>query len=609
MRHFYLLTLLCSVLLSGIAVAQAPLINTNYDKEGKTTAKVTALFSRLPTSGYMPLRLEVKNAQKTERTYKIKCVSNSAADNYSGDDTSKMESEFEYSCPAGTSKTFDIIVPIATSIPYSGADTITSSLEVTLSSGGSTQYEILQSSQIYSKPAVLLSTDLFTQHASVLDSHLTASHTSSSPYSSYGSYDVAFASSIDPTQMPSDWQAYVAYDALVCTDRDWTAMGKGVQNAILEWNRLGGRLVIFRLNNASNFKTLDISSEPTTAGQTEIQRSFGSVSLLYISKITDSNIPDRIRKEVTVPNANKPRQQSILTDFDNGKWSIKKALGKLSFNPTFLILILIAFGILVGPVNLFVFAKSGQRHKLFITTPIIAVGASLILILIIIFQDGFGGHGNRIQLIEVRADNGENKAYVKQEQIARTGVVLGSSFETSSPAYITPVPLPATRYSRVTQANQGGNANYFASHGKNGLSVSGDWFQSRSEHGHYLESVISTRGRISLKSNSPTPVLNSSFDYEIDYILYRDSDGKYWRTNALKSGNSDTLSYINDKDAKVIIDKYSKQLTPTLASQLAKLVMRNDHFIAFSESAPAIETLDSINWQKTTSIITGPVVK
>ena len=42
--------------------------------------------------------------------------------------------------------------------------------------------------------------------------------------------------------------------------------------------------------------------------------------------------------------------------------------------------ILIAFGIIVGPVNLFVIARQGRRHRLFWTTPLISLIASLLLI-------------------------------------------------------------------------------------------------------------------------------------------------------------------------------------------------------------------------------------
>ena len=47
-------------------------------------------------------------------------------------------------------------------------------------------------------------------------------------------------------------------------------------------------------------------------------------------------------------------------------------------------------------------------------------------------QASLGG-GFRTVLMEVRPDNDENAAYLTQEQISRTGVLLGSSFVLSEP--------------------------------------------------------------------------------------------------------------------------------------------------------------------------------
>ncbi len=517
-------------------------------------------------------------------------------------DGSEMMSEFEYSCPAGSSKTFDILVPFVSSFPYHRGMSIDSELEVTLSSGTKSLVEHIYSAQEYTNPSVLLSSALFIEHASKLDALITSKHSSHRHTSTY-------ASSFNPNALPNDWRAYIAYDSLVCTDKEWISMEKSVNNAILEWNRLGGKLLILRLNQAATFKTMGISDNPSDATKLSIPRSFGLAKISNIAQLNSADIPNIIQASLKEPQANQPKAKSILKDYDSGAWSLQKSMGKLSFNPFFLILILLAFGILVGPVNLFVFAKSGQRHKLFITTPIIAIGASLILIALIIFQDGFGGRGKRIQLIEVRADNGENKAYVKQEQIARTGVILGGSFETSSPTAISPVPLIPNRFARVTKENQGGNANYIANHGKNGLKASGDWFQSRSEHGHYLESVISTRGRITLKGSSESPILNSSFSHGLDTVLYCDTDGQFWKTETLGSGKSESLTLLSTKDASSFVSEEAKKLSKSLANQLNTLYLRKGHFVAFTKDAPGIDTLESINWEETYTIITGPVIK
>mgnify|MGYP000271213427 CR=1 FL=1 len=582
------------------ASAQSPLIQRSYDDKDKTTAKLTALFSKVPPSGYLAVRLEVTNATKNPKQWSIECTSSTVPNHYyRGDTNSVVESEFSYTCPAKSKKTFDFYVPVNTTITNSSSYDISSNVSFVMTTAGAKDYGDLSTVQRLDMHAVGLSNTLYTEHASNLDSLMTSSS------SGWSSHTPSFASSFDPAMLPSDWKAYVGYDSLVCTDREWLSMNKAVQNAILEWNRLGGKLIILRLNGASNFKSLDIDS---TATGTLVKRSFGSVQLRTISTINSSNIPNLIKNAVDFPSANKPRTNSLLNSYDTGSWDLIKTMG-MAFNPIFLILILIVFGIVVGPVNLFYFAKAGQRHRLFITTPIIAIAASLILVAIIIIQDGFGGYGSRVQLVEVRADNGENKAYIMQEQIARTGIVLGDSFETSVPTYITPVPLEESRFSRVTKRNEGGSATYVANHGDTGLKASGDWFQSRSLHGHYLESVIATRSRITLKSTSGAPQLNSSFEYPISAILYKDMSGSYWISGTINPGETVTLKPSSPTDALHFITVEHSRMASRMKHQLGLLWQRNGHFVAITQEAPAIDTLDDIEWNNTYTVITGPVVK
>ncbi len=601
--YLSLLTAIVSLILTlPQAQAQSPLIRKNYDKQGKTSAKLTALFNKIPQTGYMPIRLEVKNNQNSEKSWTIKCVSRNENSFYyrRNDENGGIESEFHYTCPAKSSKTFDFYVPVITAIPYSGSDTASSNLRITLSSSGSqNETETIAGSQVIDRPSVLLSSSLYTAQSSRLDSLL--------PSSGYSRTTAEYASSFIPTQLPNDWKGYAGYDALVCTDNEWRAMEKSVQLAILEWNRLGGHLLILTQDPSSNFKNLHISDDAPSGKK--LQRSFGSVSLLPIGSINDASLATSI--DSNLRSRSTQRLNAIVNDITHNAtntWQLQESLGTLSFNPFFLILILIGFGILVGPVNLFVFAKSGQRHKLFITTPIIAAGATILILLLIIIQDGFGGHGKRIQLIELRSDNGENKAYVQQEQIARTGIILGHSFETSSPCTISPVPLIQSHFARVTHENQGNSSNYIANHGDKGLVCEGDWFQSRSVHGHYLESVIPSRARITLKSSAPSPTITSSFNFPLKSLIFRDKQGLFWQATDIKPGESVKLSKINHDEALKRITALSDSMSPRLQRNLLKLWSRNGHFVATTEQAPAIDTLDSIKWTQTTSVILGPVM-
>ncbi|NIP92090.1 MAG: hypothetical protein GWO24_00865, partial [Akkermansiaceae bacterium] len=85
------------------------------------------------------------------------------------------------------------------------------------------------------------------------------------------------------------------------------------------------------------------------------------------------------------------------------------------------------------------------RHRLFITTPLISLGASLLLVVLILFQDGFGGSGQRVTLMEIGP---ENTAYLSQEQIARTGVLLKTGFTTTEHGYFSPVMIKDSRWAR-----------------------------------------------------------------------------------------------------------------------------------------------------------------
>ena len=279
--------------------------------------------------------------------------------------------------------------------------------------------------------------------------------------------------------------------------------------------------------------------------------------------------------------------------------------GSQAFNYGIFIAVLILFGILVGPINLFVFAKSGQRHRLFITTPIISLAASLLLIAIIIFQDGFGGQGMRRVLMEIRPDAGGNSAYLHQEQFSRTGILTSARFKVEPACLMLPVPIDKTRWARYTSDyNTSGNFNLQPAGGK--LEGTGDWWQSRSEHGHALSAVIPTRGRI--ERTDKTDQLVSTFDFPIETLYYLDNSKEWHRAESIATGKPFTLVPIDASMAEPALVKEVNAFTARNRGFLGRARNRTDHFIAITSQAKGIDTLPGIRWKETRTIITGPVV-
>ncbi len=555
--------------------AQETMIREVFDPRTDTHVEVLALFSKPSPGGYLPVRVKIANNLESESRIRLDFTAKS---DYGND--LQTHSSFDFTASGGKTVTRDILVPVIPPRNYYGGNRV----EVTLNGSMGRAANSIQSSIENTQPAVLLSESLFTPNGSALDSEIQKKYSS-------GRGSNEFAAKFDPKQLPDDWLAFSGYDSVILTDNDWSAIPPGGRNAILSWVRLGGQLVIY-------------STSPATAASLGIPQDagYGSVTIQPIPSGLKLDAPQVVA--LVTGNSTRPRQASLEKDFQS-HWPLQKLFGEQTFRYALFIIVLILFGILVGPVNLFVFAKSGQRHKLFITTPLISLGASLILIVLIIVQDGFGGHGMRRVLMEVRPDAGVNAAFLHQEQFSRTGVLTRADFTIGTPVIFQPAPIAKSRWARYTAgSNAKGNFSLQPADGK--LHASGDWWQSRSEHGHILSAVVSTRGRIE-RTDKPGTCL-STFEFPIDTLYYLDEANQWHRAEAITVGKPFTLTPVESSMALPALTAEANAFASRNQKFLTSAMNRPGHFIAITKSYPGIDTNPSIKWQETRSVITGPII-
>jgi hypothetical protein len=591
------------LLLSAVAPlgAQETLFNHVPDPRAKTRVEAVALFNRPAPGGFLPVRVTVSNPSENEGKITL---STESTDGDSGDRGSELSSSFELTIPAQKNSVHDLLVPCTTLLNYNYGGRM--NVVVRLSGSYGSAVGSLNTNYREDQTAVLLSEPLYTPNASLLDSQLT-SRTGSRHY---GGSEV-FSGRFDPRALPEDWRAYSGYDGIGMTDTDWGNATPGARTAILRWNRLGGELIIYTLSVSTDLATLGIAD--SGKGVRGADRSFGRVTLLPIGSDLKLDAAPTVA-QFNDDARHRPLSDSIRHNF-SGSWPLQVAFGEQTYNYALFIIILIAFGILVGPVNLFVFAKSGRRHRLFITTPLIALGTSVVLIALIILIDGFGGRGMRTVLMEVRPDDGENSAYLLQEQVSRTGVLLGGGFSVSEPAALSSVPLATSQWSRLTDQNAGGGMRYEAEFKDGKLDVDGDWFQSRSEQGHYIRAIIPTRGRIEARNESGTPSFLSTFEFEIGTLYYLDPANGWWKAENIVPGKAFTCVSATPQEVTDFVSVNSAQLSERsrqvfgLQKNTTSLHSRPGHFFAVTDKAPAIDTLEGIDWTKTRTIITGPIAK
>ena len=610
-----LLTLfLFSVFLETVSAQSGGIsIKKTYSKKGEPliSLELNSLIERLPASGYYPVRVKIVNDGPIDRTWQF--FFTSSGSNF--DKGNRLKSDFTVTCNATSVAGVDLLVPVMSILnnrnsrsflrrSSSPMEPLRTQLDVSVrpsppleTSRADLRTDIARgASSLW--PSVIYSEEIQNGNGNALDK-ATADHLHGSSSGRSGSSE-EFGGLFLAKSMSDDWRAYIGYDACILTEKEWNELPAGARNALRKWNRLGGSLIIYTTNPATDLNTLgfgrDMAESPITnpGWGTTILRPFPSDGLLEASEVVEL-VVDAVKK-TGGPRISDPR------DNFRSSWKLQDALGIKTSQLILVIIVLVAFGVLVGPINLFVFARAGKRHKLFISTPLISLGASIILLGLILLQDGFGGYGKRLILQEIGPDN---TAYISQEQIARTGVLLNTGFTTSEPGYLTPLTIGKSRWARVTESNGGGNGVYNVELTETGLAATGDWFKSSSEHGHLLETARPSRERISLVGDSDNPTINSTFGFVLEKVFFRDLTGQLWTTSDIQQGRNKSMTPAEETEFTPWFNGLQQRFGPRNRARLDLARNRRGYFFGFAPETDGISSLASIDWKTTSTFVTG----
>ena len=146
-------------------------------------------------------------------------------------------------------------------------------------------------------------------------------------------------------------------------------------------------------------------------------------------------------------------------------------------------------------------------------------------------KDGFGGEGmQRGRVVLVPATN---QALVVQQQMSRTGVMLGSRFSLPAGVVLT---QDSVGTASVTQ-----NTTYLRSDD----GASGDWFKSRRVQGQKVLQLVPTRARVERvagdRGMDAAPVVQSTVGTKLRDFRYRDPNGILWEADEVEPGRRVTL--------------------------------------------------------------------
>ena len=557
------------------------------------TVTLTSPFSDLPPGGCVPYRVTIRNDQNSTGTwhFTFQGIANM---------TSMGATVFNQDMTVAPNSTgsFDIVVPL----PVSSLKGPTS-LNVGVSgpgfnnSGGFFAY-IYSNNSGNRTPFALLGKGLLGKIGI-------------GPLESYYKDQSRefYGSEIDMDNASTDWRAYSGAAVVLLSDTEWLALDSAQRGALCDYVAQGGHLTLFTTANpapsASSLRLPDFQGTPGAYG-------FGTISL----DSTPSIPPDPYTLSVAISRNPASAAQNIDDNFST--WGLRPLVGTIVVSAFFILSFVLLFGALVGPVNLFVFAKGSNRFRLFWTTPLISIVASIALVAGILLTDGLGGRG--LQLIATYSLPGANQEAVIQEQVSRTAVLFSNQWHSDQDYLITPISDLAMKNAMASDGSRTytGNRDLSDSVDTYQLSksdFSGNWFRSRSVSGQYLQAVRPSRSTLTVLNPDAlevqqAPVVLSSFPTELDRVFLYDSHRHYWTCSHLNPGQRVTCTASTGPEFNQFWNDACANAGGKLRPLLSEARDRPGCFYATGTPAPSdrLTTLSEIRWQVTQGIYLGPWV-
>jgi hypothetical protein len=553
------------------ARAEFEFFKRDVDVLTSTTVRAASAIERVPPRGFFPIKISIHNGYPQPRSWAVTFRSQPQY----GNGGVRFLSSHAVTTPGLSDTEHVFMVPLATKLDRS----VEGELQIQVRSGAMVAQGTVPGMMTTDWRSVAFSKGL--AGLNNLD-QLTKAVEARGTLSSSGQ---PLAVIFEPSELPADWRVLTGFDAVLLSRQEWDLLDPTLRETLTGWVRLGGHLHLFG---------------PDGAGAEDL-----GMGRLVRWSWDGLKIPSQ---QVAAPLDNAPSLiQSLRNEYLANP--LQQAFGEKDFNPWLVFIILSVFVIVIGPVNLQVWAKPGRRHLLFVTTPLISLSASLILLFIIVLGDGFGGTGRRVGFVLLRSQAGERLAHLIQEQVGRTGVLMGRQFPASENAWFLPVVMKKSRWTQFDDL-YAIEANFEESDGQLG----GDWFRSRSEQIHLVRAALPTRSRIEEVEpavGDQPPRLFNSLGYGLKSFCYKDATGKFWRSpGPVPSGQAISLEPIPAKTHAEVWTQARSFFSSGWEVKIGKLSSQNNQFLAEADDpgAQLVPSLRSIKWQGDRLFVAGEPV-
>jgi hypothetical protein len=192
----------------------------------------------------------------------------------------------------------------------------------------------------------------------------------------------AIRADLPPAEWSTSWLQYLRFDGMLLTARDWAELPPAVQTEILRWLAAGGTLTFF--GAPENFP----ATRPTelTAGVPAAYYGFGVVFTLPEEQ---EAIEEPLVRAMREHWSRGVRTTEFAFTIEPREPDTMQLVGKNTLPVGPLFMLLVAFAIVGGPLNVFFLAKKNKRLWIFWTLPLLAVATAVVLVGAVMFREGW----------------------------------------------------------------------------------------------------------------------------------------------------------------------------------------------------------------------------
>ncbi len=606
-RRWWLLPLLAGCLAN--ASGRTVLYGIETVPESGIQVEVVSYFDQVVGFGYLPLSVEIRNGSPQGGVWEAKVGVSRFSD-------LRVQETVRLAVPAGQQRTFPILVPMGLNLDSTSAN-FNGGYNIAIAGRGISPWGAVNdyASGDHDGLGWAFSAELARVNEPSLVPRGIASGRPPSPEITLVRFQPGF--------LPTDWRGYTGLAMLGMTDAEWVDLEVNARKAILDWVQLGGNLVLaidpavpLRLPGldalGAGSRPTENSREPTRpAGVVRISdlevgalpraahaMGLGRIALLERNGLEIPGISDAYLSPL------RPWAALPLTYIGDHPWLARYE--PLAIPAALLTAMIVIFAILVGPVNLLALGRRGQRHLVLLTIPVLSLGFALLLALMIVLQDGFGGEGQRA--VFWLHQPASNQAAFVQFQVSRTGVLLGTRFEVSEPLALM-IRAPEGRdqgrrgYTGWPSSDEPTSPVRLAAG-----EVGGSFFASRSLRLHTLEGVVPTRARLEWTHRAgEAPQVVSSLPHRLDTAFFVDLEGSWWRGENLDPGVATRLVSSSEAAFMAWKETATAVFPLSLKGRLDVLAQSRGMFFAYAGDVPgaATATLSAIRWEQTVTFHVG----